>query len=111
MLRWARSRASWWLWGYGEHWLILTRNYLLLGLVVFPVLFYGLRQGLQVPSGTNELVAILTFSLELLLPAGIDSGVIPVSGWTRFVAALETVVGVIAIGLFGAYVLRWSLRR
>ena len=109
--RWLASRANWRLWGYGEHWMVLTRNYLLLGLLFFPAVFYILSSGLKIPAGANQFAALVLFSLDLLVPAEIRSGVIAVSVPTQVVATVESVIGVVAIGLFGTHVLRWSLRR
>lgn len=106
------SLSNRWLWGYGERVWPLVRNLVALALVLFPAVFWFLRDGLVNASGASiRLQDVLYFSLENILPAGIDSGVIAVGFAVRMAAGLESVFGVVAIALFASYIFRWSLHR
>ena len=101
-----------WLWGYGEHAIVLIRNLAVLAFIAFPILFYTLKDQLSHTSGRPiEIMDPLFFSLENVLPAGVVSGVVATGSATRFLAGLESLFGVVAIALFAAYVFRWSLHR
>lgn len=101
-----------WLWGYGERASVLIRNFFILSIVIFPILFFGLREQLAHRSGEEiELWDTLYFSLENVTPAGVISNIYAVGSIARLLAALESIFGVVAIALFAAYVFRWSLHR
>lgn len=106
------SLGNRWLWGYGERAWVLVRNLLILGLLVFPSLLFLLRDGL-----THSIRAeigfqdVLFFSLQNILPGGIQSGVTAIGFAARMVSGLESVLGVVALALFASYVFRWSLHR
>lgn len=111
-LRWLASLLNRWLWGYGERAFVLVRNLLLLAFVIFPGLFFVWRDELIHESGRAVSVwDTLYFSLENVIPAGIVSNVIATGATARAFAGLESLFGVIAIGLFAAYIFRWSLHR
>ncbi len=110
-VQWVGSKANGFLWGYGEKVSALLRSYLLLGLIVFPLLFYLSADGLRFPQDLSQSTAILLFSLELIVPAGLESGTEAASGLTRMLAGVEAVLGVVFLGLLASYILRWSLRR
>lgn len=101
-----------WLWGYGERAWVLVRNLLFFGLFFFPFLLFLLRDGLA-HSLRKEIgfEDVLYFSLQNILPGGIQSGVTAVGLAARIVSGLESVLGVVAIALFASYVFRWSLHR
>ena len=106
------SLANGWLWGYGERARTLVRNLLALAFLLFPAVFWLLRDGLVRASRADiGLQDVLYFSLQNILPAGIESGVRAVGLASRMVAGLESVFGVVAIALFASYVFRWSLHR
>lgn len=101
-----------WLWGYGERAWILVRNLVAVAFVVFPLTFYLLRDGLaKRPPCTFAPWDFVYFSLENILPAGIQSGIEALSLATRIAAGGESVIGVVALALFASYVFRWSLHR
>ena len=101
-----------WLWGYGERAWTLVRNLVAVAFVVFPLAFYLLRDGLaKRPFGTIAPLDCVYFSLENVLPAGIQSGIEALSLTTRIAAGVESVIGVVALALFASYVFRWSLHR
>lgn len=111
-LEWALSLLNRWLWGYGEHAVVLVRNLIVLAFLVFPILFYTFKDQLSHTSGRPiELLDPLYFSLENVVPAGVVSGVVATGSTTRLLAGLESLFGVVAVALFAAYVFRWSLHR
>jgi hypothetical protein len=112
LIQWLLSLLNRWLWGYGERSLVLIRNLIFVSMVLFPALFYIFRKDLE-HSSTNSLglAQILYYSIENVIPAGIESGVIAVGGMARFLAGLESLFGIVAIALFASYIFRWSLHR
>lgn len=106
------SLCNRWLWGYGEHAWVLVRNLLLLGLLIFPIMFFLLRDSLvHARQSDIRFLDVMYFSLQNILPAGIESGVTAVGLVARTFAGIESVLGVVAIALFASYVFRWSLHR
>ena len=101
-----------WLWGYGEQAFVLIRNLFLLSFLIFPFLFYIFGDQLAHKSGRPiALWDHLYFSLENVIPAGIVSDIVATGATAQFLAALESLFGVVAIALFAAYIFRWSLHR
>lgn len=106
------SLCNRWLWGYGERAWVLVRNLLSLGLLIFPAMFFLLRDGLAHARRSDvRFQDAIYFSLQNILPAGIESDVSAVGVVARTVAGIESVLGVVAIALFASYVFRWSLHR
>jgi hypothetical protein len=100
------------LWGYGEQARVLMRNFLILGLVVFPLLFYFTRNALRTASGAVLMpLDSLYFSLQNILPGSIDFGVRAVAPVGRILAGVESILGMVIAGLFVTYLFRWILRR
>jgi hypothetical protein len=100
------------IWGYGESGLILLFNYMLAGLVVFPLLFFVLRDELSNPSGAAINLGDTEFlSIERLLNASTISPVTYSGSWTRILGSVETLTGLLFIGLFIALIIRWTQRR
>ena len=110
--QWLLSLLNRWLWGYGEKSSVLIRNLLLISFLLFPGLFYLLRSQLR-PSTDRDMTLwdTIYFSLENVTPGGIVSGVIAEGNAVRFLAGLESILGVTALALFASYILRWSLHR
>ena len=100
------------VWGYGQRWGVLVRNFVLLGIVVFPLVFYVLRNELSKMTGSRiELLDTVYFSLQNMLPAGMDSAIRADSPLTRGLAGLESLLAVIFAGLFVSYLFRSILNR
>lgn len=111
-LEWTLSLLNRWLWGYGEHAIVLARNLIFLAFIIFPILFYVFKDQLSHKSGKPiDIFDSLYFSLENVIPAGVISEITATGLTTRFLAGLESLFGVIAVALFAAYVFRWSLHR
>ena len=110
--QWLLSLLNRWLWGYGEKSSVLIRNLLLISFLIFPGLFYLLRGQLR-PRMDRDMTLwdTIYFSLENVTPGGIVSGVIAEGNAVRFLAGLESILGVTALALFASYILRWSLHR
>ncbi len=101
-----------WLWGYGEHATVLVRNLILLVFFVFPILFYVFKDQLSNNLGRQVgLFDFFYFSLENVIPAGGGSEIVAIGSITRFLAGFESLLGVVSIALFAAYIFRWSIRR
>ena len=101
-----------WMWGYGERAIVLVRNLIVLVFLIFPLLFYLLRDELSHGSECEiEIYDLFFFSLENVVPAGVISGVVATGLVTRLLAGLESLFGVVVVALFAAYIFRWSLRR
>lgn len=112
LVQWLLSLLNRWLWGYGERAWVLVRNLLLVSVIIFPVLFYILRDELEHTSHrVPGLMEILHFSFENVIPAGVVSNVVAVGNAARVLAGIESILGVVAIALFASYIFRWSLHR
>jgi hypothetical protein len=100
------------LWGYGQRSWVLVLNLAIAAFGLFPAIFYLLREGLlktaQQPVTVSDL---FYFSLQNILPAGIQSGIEAVSLGTRIAAGTEAIFGIVALALFASYIYRWSLHR
>ncbi len=100
------------LWGYGQRLRVLVCNFVLLGLVVFPLVFYSLRSELKKMTGSEiGPLDIIYFSLQNMLPAGMDSAIRANSALTRGLVGLESLIAVIFAGLFVSYLFRSILHR
>ena len=111
-LEWGLSLLNRWLWGYGEHAAVLIRNFLALAFLIFPILFYAFKHQLSHISGEPaDLIDLLYFSLENILPAAFTSGIVATGSVTRLLAGVESLFGVVTVALLAAYIFRWSLHR
>jgi Pentapeptide repeats (9 copies) len=97
-----------WLWGYGENAWVLIRNYLLLATLIFPTLYYWMRDqlGTTLPFSIRFVDAFL-FSLENIVAPGVHSGVFPNSTLARICAGTESLLGIVMAGLFISYLFAW----
>ena len=112
LAQWLLSLLNRWLWGYGESAWVLVRNLLLVSVIIFPSLFYLLRDELDhVSYGAPGFMKIIHFSFENVIPGGVISDVVAVGNSARVFAGIESILGVIAIALFASYIFRWSLYR
>ncbi len=112
LVQWLLSRLNRWLWGYGERAWVLVRNLLLVSGVIFPLLFYLLRDELCHDSHEAPgIMKIIHFSFENVIPRGIISNVVAVGTAARVLAGIESILGIIVITLFASYIFRWSLHR
>ena len=101
-----------WLWGYGERAWVLIRNLAAVAFIAFPLTFYLMQDGLiKTPHGRITPFDFVSFSLENVLPSGIQTGIEAISLGARIAAGVESVIGVVALALFASYVFRWSLHR
>jgi len=99
-----------WLWGYGEQARVLLYNFLILGFGCFPALFYLSRGELiKKAGGPVGFADTVFYSLKNLIPSGIESDIIATASLTRFLAGLESLLGLIIAGLFVSYLFRWIL--
>ena len=118
LVHWLLSLLNRWLWGYGERSWVLVRNLLFVSVVIFPSLFYMLRDELMLRGepnhvfhGVSGFMKMVHFSFENVIPTGVISDVVALDNTVRIFAGIESILGVIAIALFASYIFRWSLRR
>lgn len=100
------------LFGYGLSAWVLVRNLMIAAGILFPIIFYVLRSDLV--SGTGAAAdawGALWFSLDVVTPVGIESGLHAGSALTRLVAGVEATAAVVWASLLAAYLYRWSLHR
>ena len=111
-VQWLLSLMNGFLWGHGERAWVLIINLLLVSLLIFPVFFYIFRDDLQHRSnGTVGFSQYMYYSLGNIIPSGIESDVIAVGGTARFLAGLESFLGIVVLALFASYLFRWILHR
>ena len=100
------------LWGYGQRSWVLVLNLAIAAFAIFPLIFYLLREGIEKSSHQPVTVSdLFYFSLQNILPTGIQSGIEAASLGTRIAAGAEAIFGIIALALFASYIYRWSLHR
>ena len=101
-----------WVWGYGQSSWVLVRNSLIVGFLVFPVLYrMFIDQLATVESERPTLVDLAMYSIDQIIPASHWSEVVATGGVARFISSVESLAGIVLITLFAAYIFRWSLRR
>jgi hypothetical protein len=111
-----RRKLNRFLWGYGERGWVLTRSFLVVAVVVFPMLFWLLtRTHLSINTGVRseplDLVDYILFSFDNLLNRPGFSAV-SFSGTTaQVLVGLEVLVGLLFIGLFISLIFNWMRRR
>lgn len=96
---WIASQANRLIWGNGERGATLLRNFLILALLVFPLLFAAVG-GVEPASGKLTSMDYVLLSIDSATSYSGLSGVELVSTGARIVAATELMVGLIAFGLF-----------
>jgi hypothetical protein len=99
------------VWGYGERGVVLTRNAILLGFGLFPLVFYLVRHELTQTGGRVGVASYFFLSVDNLLNRTGFSGVDPTTSLTRFLVGLEVFAGLIFIGLAVTLLFRWITRR
>jgi hypothetical protein len=106
------SRANGLIWGYGERAWPLVRNLLVLGLLVFPVLFLLSRDDLRATDGAKaDVIDCWYLSFANLLNNTSLSGVVIDGGWARLASTVEAAFGIVALGLFVTLLFRAVTRR
>ncbi len=106
------SRTNGLLWGYGERWSVLLRNFVLLTLAFFPVLLWVFRDGLHIQEQSNVGISdIMWLSMRTILPGASPSDVVAISNATKAILTAEIFCGVVIVGLFVALLFRAILRR
>lgn len=107
-----RSRLNHHLWGYGDEAWRAAGWYFVLALGVFPLLFLAFRDGLTKADGSKAGWLDVTFlSLSNMVNNNAISGVEVHSTWTRTLATLETLTGLVFVGLLITLLFRWIVRR
>ena len=111
-VRWFGSQVNRLLWGNGERGWVLLRSFFVLVFVLFPLVFYVARSGLQ-SAGRTTLSDYLLLSADNATGRSGFSGVATVSTTTRIFTGLELAVGFMLFGLFVTIlfrrITRWRL--
>jgi len=112
VFRLGASLLNRWLWGYGERARVLMRNALIASLVVFPIVYGLLGEGLElIGGGRPDVSDLILFSVVTMVPVGIDARVQPLSVLAQVAAVSEALFGLLVIALVASYVFRWSNNR
>jgi hypothetical protein len=101
------------LWGYGERGWVLVRSFLLVGALIFPLLFWVLVRGqLKLPDGKPaRLVDYELFSFDNLLNRTGFSAITFGGREAQLLVGAEVLVGLMFIGLFISLIFNWIRRR
>jgi hypothetical protein len=111
-LKLCRSYADRLLWGYGERPWVLIRNFLVVSCVVFPLLFFSMRDQLESVTHKNvTLPDVFYFSLQNVVPGYTQPNIRPIGPYARFFGGLESLVAVVAASLLASYYFRRILNR
>jgi hypothetical protein len=112
LYEYVRSRINYRLWGYGDQAWRAGIWYILLALGMFPLIFLLSRDGLNKANGTEPGWLDVTFlSLSNILNNNALSAITVDSTWTRTVAALESLTGLVFVGILITLLFRWIVRR
>ena len=111
LFQWLVSRTNCLLWGYGERFRTLVRNFFILVPFLFSLLFYAIKDELKHSNGEEiGWLDVILFSVSNLIP-GSTSTVIASGFVAQVFVQIESLLGIIATALLAAYIFRWSLHR
>jgi hypothetical protein len=110
LVQFVASRANGYLWGHGEKWTVLARNLLVFALIVFPLVLWIARDGLQ-QSGPIDLWDIVWLSVTTIIPVDGATEIIATTPLSRAILAIEAFIGVVGAGLLIAQLVRRMLTR
>ncbi len=115
-ISYCRRKFNRFLWGYGERGWVLTRNFLLVGAIAFPLAFWlFVRSHLSVDTnGTAKPLRVIDyvlFSFDNLLNRPGFSDVAFSGVEARILVGAEVLVGLLFIGLFISLIFNWIRRR
>jgi hypothetical protein len=109
-IKYGWSRVNGFIWGYGEKWGVLLRNWVMIGLLIFPIVFWYTRTGLT-KTVDLKFSDIIFFSISNMIPIFSISTVQATTIWVKTLSAFEGFVSILMAGLFIAIVLRGILRK
>ena len=109
--RWTASRLRGYAWGYRRSWLVVLRNWAILTLAVFPLLFLVCRTGLERGGKPASVGDAWLASLGNILPGSGISDVRFVSTGSLIIAFVEVLVGLLFAGLIAALLFRSVFER
>jgi Pentapeptide repeats (9 copies) len=100
------SRLRGWAWGYRRSFLTILRNWALVTLVLFPLIFWPLKGGLRQSGKAVGAGDLWVASIGNMLPGSGISGVNFVSTGARILAFSEVLIGLLFAGLAASLLFR-----
>jgi hypothetical protein len=110
-VRLTASHVNGLLWGHGERPFTLLRNLIILGIVIFPGFLWLERTALTVNGQVPSIEDMIWLSVMTLIPVGGVYTVGTASASVRMILAIESLVGLVLVALFGTLLLRRVLGR
>jgi hypothetical protein len=107
-----KSKIDGLIWGHGERWEVLLRNFAILTFIVFPVVLWLLKDGLATPEKTSfNFLEIEWLSISTILSINGLSNIAATSVGTKIVMITEVFLGLVIAGLFISLIFRSISRR
>jgi hypothetical protein len=100
------SRLRGWAWGYRRGFLTILRNWALVTLVLFPLIFWPTKNGLQQSGKSAKAGDLWWASIGNMLPGSGISGIDYVSTSARILAFSEVLVALLFAGLAASLLFR-----
>jgi hypothetical protein len=106
------SKANGLLWGYGEKWGILLRNFAILTFLIVPLTLWLSRIGLNIPGGSSpSLMDLEWLSIGTILSIDGISSITVTTSWTKVILIAEALLGLVIAGLFISLFFKAIVRR
>lgn len=100
------------VWGHGEEWKRLARNALILGVVIFPLIYLLVSDQFSSLGAADPAYGdTLMFSLDRMLPGSGFSEIVPDGGWAQVLSYVEAFLGLVIAGMFISMLLKAISRR
>lgn len=111
LIEYVASKSRGYLWGYRRSWLVVLRNWAALNLVVFPVIFFLLRDGVERQGQPATVLDLWVGSIGNSLPGAGISDVQFVSVPAQLVAFVEVLLALVLGALIAALLFRSIFER
>ena len=99
LLEYMGSRLRGWAWGYRRGFLTILRNWAIVALVLFPLIFWPVKNGLHQSGKSARAGDLWLASIGNMLPGSGISGIDYVSASARIVAFSEVLIALLFAGL------------
>jgi hypothetical protein len=95
------SKINGLIWGHGERWEILLRNFAIATFIIFPFVLWLTRDGLVISGKTNiSFSDIEWLSISTILSINNMCNTVAISTWTKSILIVEVFLGIVIAGLF-----------